>query len=495
MREIYPLWIIILMMAPINLFSQDGDLDSSFGSGGFVETDVSGLDFGFGLAQQSNGAILAAGTSEIEPGRNAPTLIRYLADGSLDASFGINGIVVTDFNTTGIPRYTSILVQEDQKIIAGGQIGLNTDPNIIIVRYFPNGDLDPSFGIDGITVLDLSNDDRFSEMIILDNGKILVAGITRVDGSNKLTFIRLVPDGNLDPSFGDNGILATDNFALINAVLTLRVLEDNKILVAGSIAGSPKLLKFEADGNPDLSFGSDGVIITSSISSYRSAFSNSADGKIIVGLNRDIGNDESEGYLKRFLPDGSLDTTFGENGEVILNYENFRPLRIIIQPNQQILVFGSAYYGIDSVDGVVVRFRTNGTLDTAFGSGGTVNVSEVSPSDFLLQEDGKIVWIGTTPFASAFFLVRYLNDPFTFGVEDQTLKSLKVYPNPVQNKVTVAYELIQNAEVPYQISDVSGKILADGKLSGNRTVIDFSSFQSGLYFLNTASSSLRLLKE
>lgn len=73
--------------------------------------------------------------------------------------------------------------------------------------------------------------------------------------------------------------------------------------------------------------------------------------------------------------------------------------------------------------------------------------------------------------------------------------SLAAFPNPTQNKMTLTYDLIQNAKVPYQISDVSGKILAEGKLSGNQTVIDLSALQSGLYFLNSGNSNLRLVKE
>ncbi|MBL4662956.1 MAG: T9SS type A sorting domain-containing protein [Flavobacteriaceae bacterium] len=496
MRKIHFLWIAFFILGYFASFSQDGQLDASFGDNGFVQSDFFGLlDFGFDVAQQNDEAILAVGSSEIEPDKFVPTLARFLPDGNLDTSFGVDGVVVTDYNTQfGIDSYFNVVIPENQKIVTGGHFGSSSSHNIMLARYLSNGNLDPSFGNDGIAITDLGDDDRFRDMEILNNGKILILGTSKVNGY-KLTFIQHLPDGSLDPSFGNNGILVTNKTVLSDAVLTLNVLEDNKILVSGEIGGEIKLLKYESDGNLDLSFGDDGVVITTPSSSYKSPLDIDAEGKIIVGLNRSVGNNESEGYLKRFLPDGSLDTSFGINGEAIINYVNFRPVSIIIQPNQQILILGDAYYGVDSVDCIVTRFRANGTLDTTFGSGGIATTSEVSGGNFILQEDGKIVWVGFSQFDIDLFLARYLNDPFTFGLNDQHLNNLEVYPNPSFGNFTIEHGFITDTDIPYYITDTSGKVLQIGNLSGNQTIINLSSLQSGLYFLNTENSSLRLIKE
>lgn len=496
MRKKHILWTVLFTLVPFVLFSQDGQPDISFGGSGYVETDLFGLiDFGFSVAIQSDGNIVTAGASEIEFDKFVPALVRYLPDGNLDTSFSSDGIVTSDFNTQfGIDAYYDIYIQEDQKIVTGGFFGSSSAHDIMLSRYMVDGSLDPSFGSNGTTIIDLGDDDRFSEMAVTSNGKILTVGVSKVGGTGKVTFIRFLPDGNLDPAFGDNGIQATGLFAPIDSNLILQLLEDESILLGGRFSGNAKLVKFDSEGNLDLSFADNGLL-NLGISSYYVPFSITSEDNIVVGLNQSLGNDESEGLLKRFLANGTPDTSFGDNGTVTMGYENFRPRRIIIQPNHQILILGNSAYGIDSSDAVVTRYKSNGNLDTTFGPGGSSSSSEIIGYDMLLQEDGKIVWFGSSQFGWDFHVSRYLNDPFTFGSQDQTLNGLTLFPNPSSGKFNIQYDHLLGSEIPFQITDITGKIVQEGKLSGNQTSINLSVARSGMYFLNTASSALRLIKE
>ena len=496
MRKIYLQWTALFMLVPFALFSQDGQLDASFGEYGYVETDLFGfLDFGFAIAAQSDGNIVAAGVTEIVSNKYVPTLVRYLPDGNLDPAFGSDGIVTTDFNTPiGLDSYYDVYIQEDQKIVAAGFFGSPSSHDIMISRYMVDGSLDPSFGSNGITIIDLGDDDRFGGMGVMSDGKILIVGVSKISGANNVTFFRFLPDGNPDTSFGNNGIQVTGLIAPIDGKFILQLLENDSILVSGKLGGGTTLGKFEAEGNLDPDFGDNGLLFLG-INSYHAPFSITSEENIVVGLSRSLGNDEREGVLKRYLSNGSIDASFGDNGSVTMSYENFRPRKIIVQTNQQILILGNSAYGIDSNDAVVTRYKTNGNLDTTFGSGGSSSSSEIYGDDMLLQEDGKIVWIGFTQFDINFYLARYLNDPFTFGLQDHTLNDLTLFPNPSNGKFTIQYDNPSGSEIPFQITDITGKIVQEGKLSGNQASVDLSAARSGVYFLNTASSTLRLIKK
>lgn len=495
MKKNYVLFFAFLFLTLFASRAQDGQLDPDFGPGGYVQTDLFGLlDFGFSVAIQSNGNIIAAGGAEMVIDRIIPTVASYLPDGSLNTSFGSDGIVTTDFNTPfAFDAFYDVLIQEDQKIVAGGSYGVFGSQNVMLVRYLVDGSLDPSFGTNGIATVDLGDDDRFSAMGITDDGKILSVGVSKISGVNQLTLMRFLIDGNLDPTFGDNGIQATGIFSPIDAKLYVQLLENNDLLVSGKIIGGSQLVKFDSEGILDTNFGDDGTVSTE-INSFYVPFSVTPEGDIVVGMNRDLGNDEFEGVLKRYLANGSLDTTFGDDGVTIIDYENFRPKQIIIQPNKLILILGAANFGVDSSDTVLTRYRPTGEIDTSFGQVGSTMVSEIDGEDMLLQEDGKIVFFGSVPFDWDFFLARYLNDPFTFGIEDQDVASLAIFPNPSNGMFKIQHDFIFNSGIEYQVHDVSGKVIVEGILSESQTTIDLSAAQSGLFFLNASGKVFRLIK-
>ncbi|MCZ6593710.1 MAG: delta-60 repeat domain-containing protein, partial [Bacteroidetes bacterium] len=193
-----------------NNFAQDGQLDTSFGDNGTVLTDFFGLyDLGFAIALQDDGSIVAAGISEIQSNDFVPALARYLPDGSLDISFGVDGIVLTDYNTSGVDGYFDLAIQIDQKIVAGGHFGNANYKDLMIARYLPDGMLDPAFGNAGIVITDIA-DNRFQAMTIQNDQKILLAGTSKPQNQRVVLLIRYLPDGNLDLSFGDNGVVTTN---------------------------------------------------------------------------------------------------------------------------------------------------------------------------------------------------------------------------------------------------------------------------------------------
>ena len=192
----------------------------------------------------------------------------------------------------------------------------------------------------------------------------------------------------------------------------------------------------------------------------------------------------------RYLPDGSFDASFGNNGYINPNRNNF----IIsgIEENQRLLVFGEL---TDFFEGggpfFINRYHLGGHLDTGFNF--TINSSEYFVSSMLIQQDGKIVCLASTAWYNGqedIIIERRVNDPLS-SPEFQN-KRTTIYPNPSNGIFTIEREFPETSE--YQITDIIGKIIASGELTEKQSKLNLSSVQSGVYFLKTSSSVFRLLK-
>ena len=166
-------------------YNTDGTLDSTFGSGGIVTIDVTGTndaDLANAVALQSNGQIVAAGgtaTTTATGNTTSFALVRLNADGTLDGSFGTGGIVTTNFGLHSFSEATSLAVQTNGKLVAGGYADV-TGQDFALIRYQSNGALDPSFGVGGKTTTDFTTssntDDSILGLVIQPNGKIVGVG-------------------------------------------------------------------------------------------------------------------------------------------------------------------------------------------------------------------------------------------------------------------------------------------------------------------------------
>lgn len=184
-----------------NLFSvsrlnADGTVDSTFNGGNAIEfniPDIGALE-GYGFTLQADGKLLV-------PGYNGEMVVARLnADGSLDSSFGTDGLA--DTQVAGLAA--AVTVQADGKILlAGGGEQEGSGYDFKIIRLNQDGTLDTSFGNAGVAVLDLTGDrDMARDITVLADGKILVAGQSTYFGNPDFSLIRLNPDGTLDTTFG-----------------------------------------------------------------------------------------------------------------------------------------------------------------------------------------------------------------------------------------------------------------------------------------------------
>jgi len=222
-------------------------------------------DEAFGLAYQSDGKIVAVGLAS--PSGDA-ALARYRADGTLDDTFGTGGEVLIDL-AGGADRLRAVQVQSDGKIVAAGQAEMGGQEDALLVPLHPDGSLDTSFGDDGIVTTDVNGfDDRFRDMALQSDGKIVVVGQqTEADGTTtRFTVSRFHPDGTPDAAFGTDGVVVVDFTGLSAAATGIALQADGKIVAGGHTetgAGGRSTRDFAVarlhpDGTLDTSSDSDG---------------------------------------------------------------------------------------------------------------------------------------------------------------------------------------------------------------------------------------------
>ena len=209
-------------------YNNGGALDNTFGVSGKVITPIENRSEGHSVAIQSDGKILLGGYS-----KSYLNLVRYNSDGSLDTAFGLGGIVITDVPGYYNERCKSVAIQSDGKILLGGygQHFSNDNSYFTIVRYNTDGSLDSTFGINGIVVGGLG---QGNSMNIQSDGKILLAGSYVLPGDTRFTVERYNSNGTLDATFGIGGKVTT-TIALGSQSYSMSIQSDGKILLGRRI--------------------------------------------------------------------------------------------------------------------------------------------------------------------------------------------------------------------------------------------------------------------
>jgi uncharacterized delta-60 repeat protein len=283
-------------------YNDDGSLDSSFGSGGLVTTHIARLDEQINaITVQPDGKIVVAGYCDTDTGSWDFALARYHTDGSLDPTFGVNGIIITTFAGRGSDEAYAMALQSDGKIVVAGLSHnfTSTSENFALARYDANGNLDPDFGNGGKVLTDFfSRNDIVTALAIQADGKIVAAGRAGVNSfDSTLVLARYDSNGNLDTGFGTGGkVNAGFNLTLQHA--SGMVLQKNgKIVVSSSVISALSssdfaLIRLNPSGSLDTGFGSNGLITTDFYggSEGTSDLVIQADGKLVAAGNGENGS-------------------------------------------------------------------------------------------------------------------------------------------------------------------------------------------------------------
>ncbi len=379
--------------APLLCAQMAGELDTTFGSGGIVNTALPGnptLGAGTALAIGPNGKIVAVGfTREPSAGDDYDSVVaRYNADGTLDSTFAGVGVFKTEIGGREGETRDLAIDHQGRVLVAGGS------SNWVLARYSSSGTLDATFANGGIT--QLGGGARGIESIALQaDGKIVAAG--RHFNSTTLgnfAVLRYNADGSLDSSFGSGGIVITD-LGADEAGRGVAIDSSSRILVAGNTtSGAVAVARYNADGTLDTTFDGNGLAFVNG--TFGNDIVLDANGKIVVAG----GGSGMPATLWRFNADGSLDTTFDGDGvsdATVLLGQGGNFTSVTIQSDGKIVAAGRLN------DAIVVRFNDDGSFpDTSFAGGvGGVGIDLVSTAnggsanDVVMQSDGKIVVVGT----------------------------------------------------------------------------------------------------
>lgn len=339
------------------------------------------------------------------------------AAGGLDPSFGSGGKVTTDFGGT-LAQAHSVATQGDGKTLLAGNILDNSfQSDFTVARYDASGNLDPTFGVGGAVKTNFSpqSDDVAFGMTVQPDGRIILAGSTEglsTPGGRDFALARYNSDGGLDSSFGSGGKVTTDFFNSSDEAKAVAIQTDGKIMAAGIITRGAffefALARYNSDGSLDTSFGLGGKVTTvfDGLTAQLTAIAFQPDGKLVAaGTLKDDPHSFTVSFfgLARYNTNGSLDSAFGSGGKLMTAFsEGFNFANsVAIQPDSKIIVAGGTGSGesAEFADFALARYNSDGSLDASFGSGGHITTDFFGHFDIInaivLQPDGRIVAAGS----------------------------------------------------------------------------------------------------
>lgn len=503
------------------VYSQSISFDPSFGIGGKVFTSFGEFDAGIlSCARQSDGKIIVRGyKSSLAPTiTNDAVIGRYHPDGSVDTTFGTDGFIfISDFFLDG-EAPNSLAVQPDDKILVVGsrlsaQNGFNT------LRFNSDGTVDASFGDNGIAqVNDLQSSGEGRLVLIQNDGKIIVAGYKRNFGIACFGAVRYNFDGSLDVDFGvDGGVFLPQFVSPYESEAVSAVVEPDGKIIFGfnnfedNSDSNFGFLRLNSNGTLDKSFGVGGLVITdfggfdrlSSVivvqnSLYAIGHSRLADGSRIA--------------MAKYNQEGVLDVSFGLVGKQLFNRNSTATYDFVTNAKMVGDKIVCSGYGesTNSVNGLnpsgyLYQFNLNGLLDLNFNDLGYLSFDFNENSfDFFttfdFQPDNSIIAFGSVNIAGEdnFVMAKYLLS--NLKSDSFSVSKYGAYPNPFSESVTLICNGGLFPDSTAELYDISGKRISVYNLrSGDRFSISLNpNLVVGDYFLKIfnekESETIRLVK-
>ena len=413
-------------------YGPDGELDDTFSADGVAITDVGGGsdDVAEDLVIQADGKIVAAGSSFA--GDSDVAIARYEPNGSPDATFsGTDGVATEDVG--GQDTANAVAIHRTGRLLVAGSTTADGSEDFMLALFNANGAPNTSFGP---VLTDFGGHEVARDVAIGGDGRIVAVGYSRnappagADPNYDFALARYDEEGGLDSTFSDDGKLVSDLFPgfpdefddeLTAVTLQPQVSGPAKIVVAGQSGaysttgtGSFVLARFHPNGTVDTSFGPQGGGY--SFHEFRRPRNDvglgmvrQGDGKLVVA-----GSSDGKFAFARYLPDGSLDTSFGRAGTLTLDDgPTGGAAGLALQPDGKLLAVGSS---VDPVSGdeefTLIRLRFHPTtgeveLDPTFGPNGDGIVttdfgtladpdSHDSASAIVIRPDNSILAVGSS---------------------------------------------------------------------------------------------------
>ncbi|MEL6251226.1 MAG: hypothetical protein AAFR87_04365 [Bacteroidota bacterium] len=415
-----------LLWSPLNMFGQTvGHVDHAFGEKGFVSLneDASPED-PHCLGTQTDGKILIAGKA-YKDDKESLFISRLFEDGSVDLDFGYNGRV--DLGIEGEIR--DIKAPDLEHIYITGHITTSRkDKDFLLIRLNIDGSIDKDFASQGRKILNLGGTDEAYSLTFQEDGKLLLAGNTYAQSwiQRDFAIVRLEPNGTIDWGFGNGGIKRID-VGKYDSFQDLLVQEDGKILVCG-YTKPERFTKFavfrlDSDGNPDPRFDGDGIKIMDIgvENGFCEGMALDKDQNILL-MGHTRRNQYARGFdfvVIKLFPNGMFDRGYGNDGSGI-SYIDLGGTEYAtgmhIQQDGNLLLMGTSNHKV-----TVVRINELGKLDKSFGTSGQLTnenfkLGREKLYDFTIQDNNKILLAGMADEAP--FVSRVHGNPDIMGLEE-----------------------------------------------------------------------------
>lgn len=467
-------------------YAQDGSPDLSFGDNGIIVYDIEGSYHEVKDVDESfDGKIFALYFTIGGSSSQSNRVFAFNHDGSIDATFGDNGIVLLDSEYS----YTAIDILANQKLL----IQSLENTHYTLTRLMADGTLDASFGNNG-KLQPLIIDGVGKSAIIDQNNDILVIGVNTFS-EPKLLFYKFFEDGQPDSTFGNNGIVEYSLGNVSNLNITKIMPTGNGIYIGIDYNENDNdvktIYKFLFDGSLDSSFGTNGKMIIPIDPEYNLTFSVFQDGSILVGGSYQDATYEVNRKTIKLNSEGEIDEDFGDDGIIsgfTISY---------IQENQSFISDASLKDWEMGVTLVFSRFYPDGTYDNSFEFSSNYYPT-VGPYKIQRLQSGKFLIVGSEVWYSGseieIALQRFNNNPLS--VLDNKKNMITVYPNP-SHGIFQIYNTFLFENDTYGIFDSAGKQVLSGQFSVSFPFFDLSNLNRGVYFLKMANSSqtLKLIKK
>lgn len=484
---------ILVFLFPFLVASQqDGQVDSGFGNNGVLNIEFSEEEMLISsFAEQQDEKLLFSGNRFA-----SHFLIRVNNDGSFDNTFADNGIATFVYAEEDFLNIQSTVVLPDGKILGFSNAEMTNE--LILFRFNANGSIDESFGVSGYLILPWVEGEAIKMFLKSDNKLLIVA-----KNQSNIYFLKLNEDLSLDLSYGNQGIANVNLSSFNISILDFVQQADGKIVFGASYisSGTNRALtaRITENGQLDPSYGQNQNGISAGLE--LPDFGNIKIGKLsdfsyVLGYgSREIHNPEiQKSYLYKLTDQGLLNTSFGTDGRVEIG--EFVLNNIIVQQNNRILVSGNiltepTFFGQMHIK----RYYSNGTLDNSFGNNGELFFSpEISHRFIKLQNDGKLLAFNSqlSMFFTRYFILRYSNNPLS--IEDFDASTVLVYPNPSTGDFNLEI-FPQFFEADFEVFDSLGRKILNGTFSNLSHTIDLSRYPVGMYYLITPFKTFKLIKK
>lgn len=394
-----------------------GNIDNTFGTNGVqtlsfapnTNARITAVDI------QSDNKIIAAGHTNAN-GNYSFVVARLNTDGSLDNTFGSGGVVFTAIGDYS--RIYDMKLQPDGKIVVGGVSRTGTNNDFALARYNTDGSLDNTFGNAGIVTAGIltNSHDSVAAIMLQPDGKIVATGKSTDIGPTSIyahyqTVMRFGTDGLPDSTFGNGGIATQQslNGDFYTTAMTLQA--DNKIVTVARIGymhAGAFIARYNANGTKDLTFGA----VVESGSGRRGletyfGINNSNSGQtfantVVMRPNGSIllaGNYSMNASLKQLKPNGTVDSSFGNNGLVFNQappYNDIRQLRLM--PNGRIVAAIQIMGGTGTPS--IIRYRATGN------GGSPLPVTLLDFKAYASGASAQLEWVTTQEKNSDYFAIE-----------------------------------------------------------------------------------------